>query len=149
MSNTNPKREEKRGTRQFSIRVAKQVFDDLELRAHETAESRNALAERYIAEGIRLDEHPDIYFRQGALGRRAALVGTRLDVWQVIQTVRNHENSLEQTADYLSLPIPKVRAAVRYCAAYPDEVEEMAEREARSAERAAAAWRKEQELLSR
>lgn len=131
------------------MRVSKPVFEDLERRAHETDEARNALAERYIAEGVRMDEHAGVYFRDGALGRRAALIGTRLDVWQVIRTLRNHEKSIEQTADYLSLPVSKVRTALRYCAAYRDEVDAVAEREAGVAERAEAAWRAEQELLAR
>ncbi|HEY3185233.1 MAG TPA: DUF433 domain-containing protein [Gaiellaceae bacterium] len=135
-------------TKQFSIRVATSIFDELERRAREVAESRNALAERYIAEGVRTDEHPDITFRQGALGRRAAIAGTRLDVWQVMQTVRDHDNSVDAAAEYLSLPVTKVRAAVRYYAAYRDEVDDVAERERAAAERAEAAWRAEQELLA-
>ena len=136
------------GTRQFSMRVSKPIFDDLERRARETAEARNALAERYIAEGVRMDEHPGIYFREGALGRRAALIGTRLDVWQMIQTLRNHENSLEQTAGYLGVTVSRVRAAVRYYVAYQDEIDAVAEREMEAALRAEAAWRAEQELLA-
>jgi uncharacterized protein (DUF433 family) len=137
-----------RGTKQFSIRVAAPVFEDLERRARETSQSRNALAERYIAEGVRMDEHPHVSFRDAALGRRATLIGTRLDVWQVIQTLRNHDNSVEQAADYLSLPVSKVRAALRYYAAYRDEVDDIAELELGFAERAQAAWRAEQELLA-
>src|SRR5438093_12779648 len=135
-------------TKQFSIRVTTSIFEELERRAHEAAESRNALAERYIAEGVRSDEHPDITFREGALGRRAILAGTRLAVWQVMQTVRDHGNSVDAAAEYLSLPVAKVRAAVRYYAAYRDEVDNNAERETAAAERAEAAWRAEQELLA-
>jgi uncharacterized protein (DUF433 family) len=136
-------------TRQFSMRVAAPVFEDLERRAQETAGSRNALAERYIAEGVKMDDHPGIYFRDGNLGRRAALAGTRLDVWQVIETLRNHDNSVDDTAEYLNLPAGKVRAAVSFYAAYPDEVDDVAERESGYAARAEAAWRAEQELLAR
>ena len=136
------------GTKQFSIRVATPVFEELERRAREVAESRNALAERYIAEGVRLDEHPDIVFRDGPLGRRATMAGTRLAVSQVMETVRGHDNSVDDAAEYLSLPVPKVRAAVRYYAAHRDEVDEVAQREAAAAERAEAAWRAEQELLA-
>lgn len=136
------------GTKQFSMRVATPIFEDLERRARDIAESRNALAERYIAEGIRMDEHPDIYFREGALGRRAAIGGTRLDVWQIVQTVRDHDNSVEQAADYLGLRVSKVRAAVRYYTANRDEVDDVAERETSVAERAEAAWRAEQDLLA-
>lgn len=93
-----------------------------------------------------MKEHPQIHFREGALGRRAALLGTRLDVWQVIETVRNHGNSIEEAADYLELPLEKVRAAVRYYAAYRDEVDEFAARAGALAERAEADWRAEHEI---
>jgi uncharacterized protein (DUF433 family) len=136
------------GHRQFSLRVATPVFAGLERRSAELAQSRNALAERYIAEGLRMDEHPDIHFREGALGRRAALIGTRLDVWQVMDTVRSSGNSVDEAAEYLDLPVAKVRAAVRYYAAYRDEVDEFVTRATGVAERAEAAWRAEQELLA-
>jgi uncharacterized protein (DUF433 family) len=137
----------KRGHRQFSVRVATPVFEQLERRTAEVNESRNALAERYIAEGVKMDEHPDIYFRDGAMGRRAAIIGTRLDVWQVMETVRNSENSPEEAADYLGIPVAKVRAAVRYYAANRDEVDAFSGRTTAVSERAEAAWRAEQEIL--
>ena len=124
------------------------TFEELERRRRELAESRSALTERYIAEGVKRDEHPDVEFREGALGRRAAIIGTRLDVWQVMDTVRNSGNAVEEAAEYLGLPVGKVRAAVRYYAAYRDEVAEMAARETAAAERAEAAWTAEQELLA-
>jgi uncharacterized protein (DUF433 family) len=136
-----------KGHRQFSVRVATSVFDDLVRRSRELDESRNALAERYIAEGVKMDEHPDIYFREGALGRRAAVIGTRLDVWQVMETVRHSGNSPEEAAEYLGLPVSKVRTAVRYYAANREEVDEFAARATAVAERAEAGWRAEQELL--
>lgn len=95
-----------------------------------------------------MDEHPQICFRDSALGRRAALVGTRLDVWQIIDTIRNHENSLEDAAAYLGLPMAKVRAALRYYAAYREEIDEIGAREHAAADRAEAAWRAEQEILA-
>jgi len=135
-------------TKQFSLRVGAAIFADLERRARGTAASRNALAERYIAEGVRLDEHAQIRFRDGALGRRAALAGTRLDVWQVIATLRESENSVAATAEYLDLPVTKVEAAVRYYALYRDEVDQVAELEADAAARAEAEWRAQQAVLA-
>jgi uncharacterized protein (DUF433 family) len=134
--------------RHVSLRVEVSTLDELERRAREAGEPRNALAERYIAEGLRMDEHPQIYFREGELGRRAALIGTRLDVWQVMETVRNSGNLVEEAADYFELPVEKVRAAVRYYAAHRDEVDDFAARAIAVAERAEAAWRAEQEILA-
>ncbi len=135
-------------TKQFSLRINADVFDELDRQAGEAGQTRTALAERYIAEGVRMKEHPGIYFRETATGdRRAALVGTRLDVFQVLATVRAEGNSVEGAAEYFDMPVSRIRDAVRYAAAYRSEIEDLAEREAAYAERAYAAWVAEQELL--
>jgi uncharacterized protein (DUF433 family) len=87
-------------------------------------------------------------FREGAAGRRAALVGTRLDVVQVIDTLRESERSVDATADYLGIPEQYVRAAVRYYADFPEEVDEWRERTRAAAEREEDAWRREQAILA-
>jgi uncharacterized protein (DUF433 family) len=132
-----------------SVRLGADTLEGLDRRAELTGEPRTALVERYISEGLQMDEHPLIYFRSGAAGRRPALVGTRLDVWKVIETLRNHDNSVEDTAEYLSLPISKVRAAISYYAVHEDEVDTFARRALEEAERAEAAWRREQQVLAR
>jgi uncharacterized protein (DUF433 family) len=128
--------------------VATPTFDELERRAHERGVARNALTERYIAEGVKMDEHPEIAFREGALGRRALLAGTRLDVWQVIETVRNSRNSVQEAADYLGLPPARVQAAVDYYAVNREEIDEITERERAVSERAEATSRAGRELLA-
>jgi uncharacterized protein (DUF433 family) len=134
--------------RQFSVRVRASTFEELERRAHERGVARNALTERYIAEGVKMDEHPEIAFREGALGRRAVLAGTRLDVWQVLETVRAAGNSVEEAAAYLALAPSRVQAAIDYYAAYRGEVDDIAGRERAVSERAEATWRAGQELLA-
>ena len=132
----------------MSLRVEEPTIDDLDRLARQRGLSRNELAERYFAEGVRRDEFPQIYFRAGTLGRRAALLGSRLDVWQVVETVRNHGNSPEQAADYLGLSPERVHAALRYAAAHRDEIEDVAGRETEAAERAEELWRAEHELFA-
>jgi uncharacterized protein (DUF433 family) len=132
----------------LTLRVAEITVAEIDQRAHETGQTRNALAERYLSEGLRTDEHPLIYFRDGVLGRRPAVVGTRLDVWQVVETVRAHANSVDEAADYLGMAVERVRAAFRYYAAYRDEVDAFATRVAAAAERAEEAWRTEQGILA-
>ena len=83
----------------MSLRVAEVAAAELERAAERRGISRNELAERYLIEGVAQDEFPQIAFRDGALGRRATLLGTRLDVWQVLETVRNHGNSVEQASE--------------------------------------------------
>jgi uncharacterized protein (DUF433 family) len=131
-----------------SFRFPDTLLASLQERARERGESANALAERYLEEGLRRDAHPLIAFREGAAGRRAGLVGTRLDVSQVIDTLRASDNSVAATAEYLDIPEPYVRAAVRYYADFRDEVDEWRERMRALAAREEEAWRREQAILA-
>ncbi|MEK6275822.1 MAG: CopG family transcriptional regulator [Actinomycetota bacterium] len=135
-------------SRPRSFRFPDTLLASLQGRANERGESANALAERYLEEGLRRDDHPLIVFREGAAGRRAGLVGTRLDVAQVIDTLRESDNSVDATADYLDIPEQHVRAAVRYYADFRDEVEAWRERSRAVAEREEEAWRREQAILA-
>ncbi len=133
---------------QFSARLRSQTLAHLRRRADRVGEPQTALVDRYIEEGLRMDEHPLIYFRDGAAGRRPALIGTRLDVWQVIETIRQNESSVAAAADYLEIPASHVEACVGYYAEYQDEVDEWAAREHEEAERAETSWRRRQEIFS-
>ena len=135
-------------SRPRSFRFPETLLASLQGRARERGESANALLERYLDEGLRRDDHPLIAFREGAAGRRAALVGSRLDVAQVIDTLRESDNSVERAAEYLGIPEQHVRAAVRYYADFPDEVDEWRERMREIAEREEEAWRREQAILA-
>ncbi len=94
-----------------------------------TGESRNALAARLLDQGLRTDEHPLIVFRQGAAGRHSpAVAGTRLYVFQVLQTLWASEHDIGEAARYLGISDQQVRAGVDYYADFKDEVDtEMAE----------------------
>ncbi|MGO8981946.1 MAG: hypothetical protein ACLPN6_23170 [Streptosporangiaceae bacterium] len=82
------------------------------------------LAQRYVEEGLRMDEHPLIRFAEGPAGRRARLLGTGKDVWEVVATVRDNDGDLGEAARYLELPLGLVQAAVSYYGAYPDETDQ-------------------------
>jgi uncharacterized protein (DUF433 family) len=131
-----------------SFRFSSSLLAALEERARERGESTTAVAERYLQEGLRRETHPLVVFRDGEAGRRPALVGTRLDVAQVIQTLRHSGNAVDETAEYLRIPEAYVRSAVRYYADYPDEVEAWQERMHAIAKREEDAWRREQAVLA-
>jgi uncharacterized protein (DUF433 family) len=135
-------------SRPRSFRFPETLLASLQGRARERGESANALLERYLDEGLRRDDHPLIVFREGAAGRRAALVGSRLDVAQVIDTLRESDNSVEGAAEHLGIPEQHVRAAVRYYADFREEVDEWRERTRAIAEREEEAWRREQAILA-
>jgi len=131
-----------------SFRFDPRTLARLKHRSHEVGATQAALAERYIDEGMRVDEHPGIYFREGGSGRRPALLGTRLDVAQIIETLRQNENSIEETAEYLDIPAEQVETAVRYYAAYRNEVDEWIEQSRLVAERERELWRRQRDVLA-
>jgi len=131
---------------QLAVRIRTSVLDHLRRRVRETGVSQTDLAERYLEEGLRADEHPLVVFRDGPMGRRPGLTGSRLDVWQVVDTVKQN-GSVEEAADYLQLPVEKVQAAMRYYAAYTAEVDDWARRLQDIAEREQSLWRRQQGLV--
>lgn len=135
-------------TRQRSFRLSGRTLELLDARARELRESGNSTAQRLLDEALRRDKHPLIYFRAGASGvRRPALVGTRLFVWQAVDTVRASDGSIEEAAEYLSLTRAQVQACVSYYADFKDEVEAGATEEHELAGREADRLLREQEVL--
>jgi uncharacterized protein (DUF433 family) len=72
--------------------------------------------------------------RNGAAGPRAALAGTGLDVWEVVETVRLVGNRLPPAARYLGIGEELVREALDHAAAHPGEVEAVAARQRATAD---------------
>lgn len=106
-----------------SFRFPQNLVQRLDRRAGNLGVTRTTLAEQFLEEGLRLVEHPGIVFRDGASGeRRAALSGTRLDVWMVVEIVRAN-GGIEGAADYLEVPAHRIEVAARYYAAYSDEID--------------------------
>jgi hypothetical protein len=125
------------------------------VRAH-PGSSASALTSRFVDEALRMEEHPGLLFRDGPSGRRAVLIGGP-DVWEVVRNVQSARRAepdldveavVELVAETTGLPPRKVRIALGYWAAYPDEIEQQV-RDAEEAERAAEElWQRERRLLS-
>jgi uncharacterized protein (DUF433 family) len=132
----------------LGFRVQPRTLAHLRRRAREAGQPQTALAERYIEEGLRMDEHPLIYFRDGASGRRPALLGTRLDVADVVETIWQNDRSVERAAAYLELPVDHVEACLRYYADYGNEIDDWIDRARAVAEREEERWRRRGEALA-
>jgi uncharacterized protein (DUF433 family) len=126
----------------LTFRVPPRTLTHLKRRAHEAGQPQTALAARYVEEGLRMDEHPLVYFRDGVSGRRPALLGTRLDIADVIETLRQNDRSVERTAAYLELPADRIEAGLRYYADSGDEIDEWIDRARAIAEREEARWQR-------
>lgn len=46
-----------------------------------------------------------------------------LKVWQIITTVRQNNNSAQETADYLEIPVESVGDAMQYYERHMDEID--------------------------
>jgi uncharacterized protein (DUF433 family) len=133
----------------ISLRLGEATIERLGSRAKRVHMPPRTLAQRYVEEGLRMDEHPLVRFVDGPAGRRARLVGTGKDVWEVIATIRDNDNDLHEAAEYLRLPLGLVQAAVAYYGAYTSEVDELIADNERMAEEARAAWVAGQAALTR
>ena len=112
----------------------------------------STLAERLIDEGLRMEAHPGVVFREGPTGRRAVLVGGP-EVSDVIGAVIGGDVPVAQrrsrAVELMGLSLPVVDAALTYYVDHTEEIDaELAERN-RAAAEAEAAWRRQQELLEK
>ena len=107
----------------YTLRLAPGTRERLTRRARGAGVPERALAQRYLEEGLRHAAHPLIQFLNGPSGRRASLVGSGVDVWEVVATVRDNEGSVEEAASYLRVPLGLVQAGVAYYGEYRDEID--------------------------
>jgi uncharacterized protein (DUF433 family) len=127
-------------TQPLSVRLTEATIRRLGARARRVHLPPRTLAQRYVEEGLRMDEHPLVRFVDGPAGRRPRLVGTGKDVWEVIVAVRDNGGDAAEAARYLEIPLGLVQAAVAYYGAYRDEIDEWIELNEQEAAEAYAAW---------
>jgi uncharacterized protein (DUF433 family) len=135
----------------FSMRLALTTLDRLDRQARSRGESKTRVGERLLDEGLRMAEHPGIVFRDGPVGRRAALAGGP-DVWEVIGALRSSEEKGEAAiAALIDLGVvtrAQIEAAVRYYGDYQDEIDGRIRQNLETADREYAAWKRAQDALA-
>jgi hypothetical protein len=119
-----------------SIRFDEPVTDRLSSYvARHPGVTRSAAAARYVDEGLRMDEHPGILFRDGPAGRRATVVGGP-DVWEIVRAVKAARSAepglsdpdlLAMLEQNTGVPRRMISTALGYWGAYPDEVNALVE----------------------
>jgi hypothetical protein len=133
-----------------AIRIDSETLRALRERSAQSGEPIVRLAQRYIDEGMRLDRHPGIVFREGPAGRRAGVAGGP-DVWEIVAAIRSAPEGgdavVETVADQSGVPTEKIRIAVRYYADYPDEVDRFIEMNEAAAEQLEQVLDRERRLL--
>jgi uncharacterized protein (DUF433 family) len=112
-------------TKPKGIRISDELDREIAYESRTRGRSWSAITTELLEEAIRMRRAPGIVFVEGPTGRRAAIAGTGLDVWELIATFReggaNYE-TLRQSYPWLTEA--QLRAALAYYELYPAEIDE-------------------------
>ncbi len=133
----------------LSVRLNDSTLSRLGARAQRAHLPPRTLAQRYVEEGLRMDEHPLIRFAEGPAGRRARLVGTGKDIWEIIAVVRDNGGDAAESARYLEIPLGLIQAAIAYYGSYTSEIDQQIEANEQETSEARAAYLAGQAALRR
>lgn len=127
---------QKRPRRPFTVRLAEATERWIEREAKRTKLSKGALLQNLAEESIRMRRFPGLAFRGPEHGRRPWVIGTALDVWEIIEAYR--AMGMARLLAEGDVPESKVQLALRYYETYPDEIDQAIAENKRSEEE----WRR-------
>lgn len=118
----------------ISVRLSEPVELLVREEAERSGRSRSQVVEELADEAARLRLFPGIGFR-GPEPRRAYVLGSGLDVWQIVELLEEYGDEREALlADHPLLNDRALTLACAYAQRFPDEVELHARRQRRSLE---------------
>jgi uncharacterized protein (DUF433 family) len=120
----------------FSVRFSLPTDHLVEDEARRTRRSKSAIVEALTEEAVRTRRFAGIGFRGEDAARRPWVIGSGLDVWEVVQMLEDY-GSTESLVEQTQLSERQVHLAVAYREGYPDEVAEAIAENRRSPEQ----WR--------
>jgi hypothetical protein len=106
----------------FSMRLSKNMESLVELEASRTGRSKGAVVEALADEALRMRLFPGIAFRGVDWDRRAWVIGTALDVWQIVIAYQDI-GSVEQMADGQGASERSINLALAYYERFPEEID--------------------------
>lgn len=107
----------------FSVRLSPQTASLIAEEAKRTRRSKGAVLEGLADEALRCRRFPGIAFRGDDWDRRAWVIGTGLDVWQVIEAFRDFQSS-DRFLRETDIEERQLEAALAYSREYPEEIDE-------------------------
>jgi uncharacterized protein (DUF433 family) len=116
----------------FTIRLSEEVGGWLERENRRTRLPKSALLEVLAEESIRNRRFPGISFRGAEHSRRSWVIGTGLDVWEIIELYEG--KGRERLLSEHNISERQLDLALSYHAAYSLEIAEALEENARSPE---------------
>jgi len=108
----------------FSVRFSKATDVYMEEEARRQRRSKSSIVEELAEEASKTRRFPGVVFHGGRLlERRAHVLGSGLDVWELCWTIDNYGSVERVEADFEKITEQHCRVALAYRQAYPDEVE--------------------------
>lgn len=107
----------------FSMRLSRVTDELVTLEAKRTRRSKGAVVESLAEEALRARRFPGIAFRGTDWNRRPWVIGTALDIWEIIAATRGYE-SAHAAADATDLAESQVRLARAYYEAFAQEIDD-------------------------
>lgn len=125
-----PKRAAPAKSRPFSMRLPASLDALVTEEARRTRRSKGAIVEALADEALRARLFPGIAFRGEDWDRRPWIIGTALDVWQVIRAYQDF-GSIERMLPETHLTEAHLRLALAYYERFPDEIDSAIEEDRR------------------
>lgn len=107
----------------FSIRLSRATDELVSQEARRTRRPKGAVVEALAEEALRTRRFPGLAFRGSDWNRRPWLIGTALDVWEIVAALRSFA-SPQGMAAKTDLTEPEIRLAVAYHEEFPEEIDE-------------------------
>jgi hypothetical protein len=107
----------------FSFRPSTSLDARLNSLAARTGLTKTMILESLADEAERTRRYPGIAFRGPDLRRRAWLLGTSLDVWEVIRALRDFDDDAERMASETDIPLRQIHLARAYYREFGEEID--------------------------
>jgi hypothetical protein len=105
------------------MRLSKSMEALVSKEAERTGRSKGAVVEALADEALRMRLFPGIAFRGTDWDRRAWVIGTALDVWQVVDAYRDLGSVRHMVGEGSAVNERQVRLALDYYERFPEEVD--------------------------
>jgi uncharacterized protein (DUF433 family) len=106
----------------FSMRLSDITDQLVSEEAKRTRRTKGAVVEALTEEALRTRRFPGIAFRGSDWNRRPWVIGTALDVWEIVAASRSYGTPGEMVAA-TDLTEPHIRLALAYHAEFPEEID--------------------------
>jgi len=108
----------------FSLRFSEETDRLVTAEAKRTKRSKGNVVETLAEEALKTRLVPGIAFRGDDYNRRAWLMGTSLDVWQVIEAYKDFSESFDRVIAETDLTERELRTALSYYERFPQEIDD-------------------------